>query len=147
MMTQSFVLNCPCRDAVSRVVEALVDSGLVVTQSFDLRVAASVLFRGADSAQQDQFRTLLAIPDDCTCPKHGTVDCDCQMVVMLVYGEVALPATLVAHGHDCLTWLSLVNTPEQRPDPSLGAVITQSLRLLCWTAPSSDANPGQEVCS
>lgn len=119
MTTQPFVLERPCSDVVSRLVEALVANGLVVTQSFDLRVAASALLYGAEFVGRDQFRSLLAIPDDCICAKHGTAECDCQMVVMLVYGEASSPATLVAHGHDGRTWLSLVNTPEQRPEPWL----------------------------
>jgi hypothetical protein len=34
--------------------------------------------------------------------------CDCQMVVLLVYGKENLPVSLVAHGHNGQTWFSLV---------------------------------------
>lgn len=145
MMTQPFALERPCGDAVSQVVEALSNNGLVVTQSFDLRVATSSFVRVAELVGQEHFRTLLSIPDDCVCPKHGTTGCDCQMVVMLVYGKAAAPATLVAHGHDGHTWLSLANTPEQRPDPALAAMITQVLRGLSWTTPGRGADLSQEV--
>lgn len=144
-MTQPFVFKCPCGDAVSMVVEVLSNNGLVVTQSFDLRVATSPFLRVAELVGQDHFRTLLTIPNDCSCPKHGTTGCDCQMVVMLVYGKAAAPATLVAHGHDGQTWLTLANAPEQRPDPALAAMITQVLRGLCWTTPSRDTVLSQEV--
>ena len=145
MMTQPLVLKCPCCDAVPQVVEVLANNGLVVTQSFDLHVATSPFVRVAELVGQDRFRSLLTIPDNCACPKHGTTGCDCQMVVMLIYGKAAAPATLVAHGHDGHTWLSLANTPEQRPDPALAAMITQSLRGLCWTTPRRDAGLSQEV--
>ena len=147
MMTQPFVLKCPCGDAVPQVVEVLANYGLVVTQSFDLHVATSPYVRVAEHVGQDHFRTLLTIPDDCFCPKHGTTGCDCQMVVMLVYGKAAAPATLVAHGHDGQTWLSLANAPEQRPDPALAAMITQVLRGLCPSVPGRDTNRGQGVHS
>src|SRR5512133_1645983 len=45
---------------------------------------------------------------NCTCPNHGTEKCDCQMVVLLVYGKENQPASLVAHGHNGQTWFSLV---------------------------------------
>ncbi len=144
-MTQPFVLKRPCGDAVPQVVEALADNGLVVTQSFDLRVATSPFVRVAELVGQEHFRTLLTIPDDCVCPKHGTAGCDCQMVVMLVYGKATAPATLVANGHDGHTWLSLANAPEQRTDPALAAMITQVLHGLCWATPSKDAGLSQEV--
>src|SRR5512133_2579277 len=44
----------------------------------------------------------------CSCPNHGTEACDCQMVVLLVYGKENLPVSLVAHGHNGQTWFSLV---------------------------------------
>jgi hypothetical protein len=66
---------------------------------------------------------------DCSCPHHGTAQCDCQMVVLLVYGESALPATLILHGNDGQSWLSLVNTPAQQADPSLRAAIEQAVQV------------------
>ncbi|MFH1906685.1 MAG: hypothetical protein ABIL11_04750 [Chloroflexota bacterium] len=53
--------------------------------------------------------------------------CDCQMVVLLVYGSAPEPATLILHGNDGQTWLSLVNTPAQHADPSLQSSIEQAL--------------------
>jgi hypothetical protein len=116
-MTQQFILECPCAEAVALVTSAFAECGLRVLHSFDLRVASHRAMWAAD----------LAIPADCLCPKHGTADCDCQMVVMLVYGAAASPATLEAHGHDGRTWLSLVDTPEQRSDAILAETIVQSL--------------------
>jgi hypothetical protein len=57
------------------------------------------------------------------CPHHGAQDCDCQMIVVLVYGQAVQPVTLVLHGSDGHTWLSLVNSPAQPLDPATQAVI------------------------
>jgi hypothetical protein len=46
---------------------------------------------------------------DCPCPYHGTIDCTCQMIVLLVFGQVTQPVTIVLHGHDDQTSLSLVD--------------------------------------
>jgi hypothetical protein len=66
---------------------------------------------------------------DCPCPHHGTSKCDCQMVVLLVYGRAAQPATLVLHGNDVQSWLALVSTPAQQADASLRACIEQALQI------------------
>lgn len=66
---------------------------------------------------------------DCSCPHHGTSECDCQMVVLLVYGQQSQPATLILHGNDGQSWLSLVNTPAQQVEVSMRAAIEQALQL------------------
>lgn len=66
--------------------------------------------------------------EDFPCPNHGTEGCDCQMVVVLVYGQAAQPATLILHGSDGQIRLSLVNTPIQQADPSLQSSIEHSLQ-------------------
>ncbi len=99
-------VNQPCGDAVNRVVNRLNRVGLSVTRTFDLQVA-----RQAQTA--------------CSCPNHGTSQCDCQMVVLLVYAGRGEPVTLIAHGNDEQTWLSVVDTPQQRADPYVEATIRQ----------------------
>jgi hypothetical protein len=49
------------------------------------------------------------------------------MVVLLVYGDHYRPISLVAHSHDGNTWISLVDTPQQRADPYLEGAIRQAL--------------------
>jgi hypothetical protein len=66
---------------------------------------------------------------ECTCPNHGTEECDCQMVVLLVYGKAAEPATLILHGNDGQTWVSIVNDPQQRADAKTMALIQQALEV------------------
>ena len=86
----------------------LTSAGFRVVQTFDLQVA-----RLAHS--------------DCPCPHHGTEECNCQMVVLLVYRKRNAPATLVIHGQDGRTWVSLTNRAGQRVDPRLEAAIRRTL--------------------
>lgn len=51
---------------------------------------------------------------DCPCPNHGSENCDCQMIVLLVYGNEKEPATLILHGSNGQTWLSITETPDQK---------------------------------
>jgi len=51
------------------------------------------------------------------------------MVVLLVYGQAGRPATLILHGNDGQSWLSLVNTPAQQADSSLRVSIEQALQI------------------
>ncbi|MEW5830615.1 MAG: hypothetical protein AB1846_17120 [Chloroflexota bacterium] len=73
--------------AIDRVTRRLQACGFQVEQTFDLQAA----------------RLSHA---DCPCPNHGTQACTCQMVVLVVSGETP-PATIILHGHDDQTWLSL----------------------------------------
>jgi hypothetical protein len=114
-VAQMLTLECSGEEVVRWIIETLVGAGLQVTPSFDLRMAR-------------------AAHTECSCPHHGTADCDCQMVVLLVYGTGASPATLVAHGRDGHTYLSLASTPGQRPSPILAATIAASLSLDAFSA-------------
>ncbi len=79
----------PWDDAVPYFVERMQQSGLQVIRTFDLH--------------ETRVGEI-----NCTCPNHGTEKCDCQMVVLLVYGKENQPASLVAHGHNGQTWFSMV---------------------------------------
>ncbi|HSG14722.1 MAG TPA: hypothetical protein VLE70_00190 [Anaerolineae bacterium] len=109
-MAQLLALECSSEEAVRWATETLASADLQVATSFDLRTAR-------------------AAHTECACPHHGTAACDCQMVVLLVYGRDAGPATLVLHGRDGRTYLSLADTPGQRPSPKLAATIFAALSL------------------
>jgi hypothetical protein len=109
------IRNQPCNEAIAWVVSQVSGVGLQVMRTFDLQAAHH------DSG-------------DCPCPHHGTDQCDCQMVVLLVYSEEYQPISLVAHSHDGKTWFSLVDTPQQRADPHLEKALRQTLT-------SSDVSP------
>ncbi|HEY9152526.1 MAG TPA: hypothetical protein VIN60_06540 [Anaerolineales bacterium] len=67
---------------------------------------------------------------DCPCPYHGTSKCDCQMIVLLIYGEAAEPTTLILHGNDGQTWISFVSTSAQRVDPAIQSAIERAFQAI-----------------
>jgi len=108
--THLLTLNIESESAVDRVTQRLKDRGLQVMRSFDLQVARSAHV-------------------NCACPHHGTAQCDCQMIVLLVYGEEVQPLTLVAHGHEGKTHFAMVDTPEQEQEDLLGSTIINVLTM------------------
>lgn len=103
---------------------------LSVNQSCDeaLQWAQARLQRaGLRSAQTFDLRTARVGSRGCPCPNHGSEDCDCQMAVVLVYGEVPAPETLILHGNNEQTWLSIAEAPRQRESLGLRAAILQAL--------------------
>lgn len=106
-MAQLLALNQPSTEAVDRFTRLLAQAGLHVSRSFDLRAA-------------------LVADTPCTCPHHAG-NCDCDMVVLLVYGTEQRPATIVAHSHNGCTWFSLADGPEDRPSPALSLQIKAAL--------------------
>lgn len=102
------ILEQPCNEATAWVIRQVSGAGLQVLRTFDLQ-----------DARHD--------PMECPCPHHGTDQCDCQMVVLLIYGGDYQPVSLVAHSHDGKTWFSLVDTPQQRADPRMQRAILQAL--------------------
>ena len=101
-------VNRPSDEALQWTKKQLLEAGLRPIQTFDLHAARVGLH-------------------DCPCPHHGTDDCDCQMVVLLVYGKAGEPLTLILHGHDEQIWFSIADNPRQRADPKLMSVIQQAL--------------------
>jgi hypothetical protein len=66
-----------------------------------------LLKAGLRSVQTFDLHTARAAMHDCECPHHSTDQCDCQMIVLLVYGKVEEPVSLILHGNDGTTWLSI----------------------------------------
>jgi hypothetical protein len=103
-------IDHPCEQTLQWLRRRLSKSGLRLLQTFDLQDAR-------------------LSPADCPCPHHGTAGCDCRMLVLLVYGATAAPATLVLHSDGKCSWISLVNTPAQRADASIRAAIEKALKV------------------
>lgn len=101
-------LEQTCEKVDQWVREKLTHAGLRVIPTFDLQIA-----RMAHA--------------DCQCPNHGTEACSCQMVILLVYGKQEDPATLVIHGQDGKTWLSLATPMEARSRQSLESSVRHML--------------------
>ncbi len=103
-------LDLPCDKTLSWVKKQLSKASLRTMLTFDLRAARHT-------------------PESCCCPHHGTKECDCQMVVLLVYGNASEPVTLILHGNDGQTWMSIADNPQQRADVKLIASIQQALEV------------------
>lgn len=101
-------LNKDCGEAVHWVSNHLRESGLQVVQSFDL-----------NTARIDHSL--------CSCPHHGAEQCDCQMVVLLVYENGFPPASIFAHGHDGQTWFMLADSPQRNIHVGWEAAIQDAL--------------------
>ena len=111
MTTPSFlIVDLPCDMALQAAKKKLSQSGLRALQTFDLHTARLT--------QQD-----------CPCPHHGTSQCNCQMVVLLVYQGEHPPATLVIHGNDDTSWFYLINMPQQPIGQHLEKNIQEALSL------------------
>ena len=102
------VLDQTSDQVLNWVNQQLITAGFRIVQTFDLQVAR------------------LAHPD-CPCPHHGTIDCNCQMVVLLVYGKQDDPATLVIHGQDGRSWVSLAGPLGKRFNQHVELVIRRAL--------------------
>jgi hypothetical protein len=100
--------------ALAQLREALLGSGLQVTNSFDLQTA----------------RATLVDPSCCPCPYHGTPDCTCQYVVLLVSLGDAPPISVVIHGYDNSTFISLIHSETEARDEELAELIIATIRTL-----------------
>lgn len=99
-LTSILTLRQSAEKAVKWAKQRLVAHGFQVERTFDLHAARVAQV-------------------DCLCPYHGANDCTCQMVVLLVHNQKAQPVTIVAHGHDGQTSLSLVDTASQSMDEDI----------------------------
>jgi hypothetical protein len=102
------ILEQTCEQTDRWVREKLTQAGLRVVPTFDLQIAR------------------LAHPE-CECPNHGTEQCSCQMVILLVYGKQQDPATLVMHGQDGKTWISMATPTETRSRQTLESSVRHVL--------------------
>ena len=108
-----FSVRMSCDAVVAAAGDLFIRHNFPVIRTFDLQLAR---------ASQDQ----------CSCPHHGTQLCDCQMVMLLIYGLQELPVTMVCHGYDGWTHLSLVDSPEQRISLENLSIIEEILQYVQW---------------
>lgn len=104
MTPKQLTLTGSGNEVASLMTSVLSRSNLRAVQSFDLNSA----------------RTEHA---NCGCPHHGTDLCNCQMIVLLVYGDNGPPVTITIHSRDGLTELALVTDSNQQPAPELQSLI------------------------
>jgi hypothetical protein len=110
VLTPIWSIDEPCDKSVGWLEERLSLAGFRLLRTFDLHDA----------------RLSVA---DCQCPHHGTKQCDCQMMVLLVYAEASPPVTLVIHGKDGRSWISVIDRPGQRADPCTTSAIQRALQI------------------
>ena len=99
-------LQADSQAAIEYSMQCLDLAGFQVLRSFDLKVARAAHL-------------------NCTCPHHGTDQCDCQLVVLLVYAQEEPPVTLVVHGHDGQVQIAVVETTGQQ----LPAQVVNTIRV------------------
>ena len=102
------IVEQPYEIAIEQITQQIRRLGFQITLTFDLQDA-----RHAHA--------------ECSCPHHGTEQCDCQLVVLLVYGHGPKPATLVAHGHEGKTWFSFVDAPQPRVSQPVETLLLRTL--------------------
>src|SRR5512147_599620 len=102
------VVDETCEQVQAWVIQKVTDAGFRAVQTFDLQIAR------------------LAHPE-CPCPHHGTDQCNCQLIVLLVYAKQRDPATLVIHGQDGKAWLSLTGPMGNHSNQQLEAALRRAL--------------------
>ena len=105
-------LNLPCDKTVDWLKAKLNQAGTSIMQTFDLQEARCSQKIGP-------------------CPQHGTDQCDCQMVILLVYVPGHQPVTILVQGRDGETWISIVDSPQQHADPQVEEKIYQLMPPIC----------------
>ena len=146
-MNESILFDCNGETAAQAATEALARRGFRVVRSFDLRSALAPLAAHAD----------------CECPHHGTAQCTCQFVVLLVYGdpsaEPALslskgsggaPVVITAHSRDAQAQVQIVrptgmlrDDANSRPDARLVEQVMAALFEAALTAPAALPSPAE----
>lgn len=106
--TKLLTMSLDSETAIANVIQRLSEDGLQVVRSFDLQTA-----RLAHT--------------HCVCNYHGTEQCDCQMIVLLVYEQQGQPLTMVVHSRNSQTQIEMVDTPQQRPGWHLKTTILRAL--------------------
>ncbi len=93
MLTPPFlVVEMGCDQVLPIIIKNLSQRGLKVLLTFNLHSIRS---------NQQGY----------SCPHHGTEQCDCQMIVLLIYENREGPITLLLHGSDGRTSFSIDEPP------------------------------------
>ena len=137
---ESILYDCNGETAARAATEALTRRGLRVVRSFDLRSA-------------------MATHADCECPHHGTAQCACQFVVLLVYGEPSTgpggaPVVITAHSRDAQAQVQIVrptgtgpkavrDDANSRPDPRLVEQVMAALFEAALTVQAVLPHPAE----
>ena len=106
-MNYDWTIKLACDEAVDFLTRVLEERGFYVLRSFDLRSA----------------RALLRDPQNCSCPHHGTDQCGCQYVVILARTSQDQPISIIVHGYENETTISLGRAPQSEPNNQTIAIL------------------------
>ncbi len=95
---------------IAQITQILTGTNLQVVRTFDLKSACTAQPGGI-------------------CPHHGTAPCNCQLSVLLVYGQADGPVTLTIRQCDGQTSLRIADSPQGQVDPQFVAAIRQVIAL------------------
>ncbi len=142
-MNESILYDCNGETAAQAATEALTRRGFRVVRSFDLRSALAPLAAHAD----------------CECPHHGTAQCTCQFVVLLVYGDPSAgsgdaPVVITAHSRDAQAQVQIVrpmgtglkavrDDANSQPDPRLVEQVMAALFEAALTVQAVLPHPAE----
>ena len=102
------------------------------------RCAVRVLSRhGLHSIRSFDLRSALEAWPDCECPHHGTAQCTCQYVVLLVYGPRNTPVTVVVHSNSGRIDFRIMHDSAAVSDPALAERIKVALDEVSLTLHSA----------
>ena len=98
---------------------------------FDCEIINTYLKRDLEKAGYQVIRSFdlqraRAIPV-CDCPHHGKAECNCQMIILLVYLSNGEPHTLNIHGRDGATHISWVEVLSEDEEVALFTIVKESL--------------------
>jgi hypothetical protein len=65
--------------------------------------------RGVETRRSFDLRSSRALAAGCLCPHHDTAVCDCQMIVLLLYGLTPYLVPIVMHSYEGQTWLTVTD--------------------------------------
>jgi hypothetical protein len=106
--TRLVTLDMEYEAAIVQIRHCLAEHDVCVVRSLDLQSACA------------------AFPD-MICPHHGDAPCDCQLVVLLAYGEGDTPTSIVLHAHRGQTEIDLFDSPDQVPSQKLVSAVHMAL--------------------
>ena len=110
MSHNTFLSSIPgdCEIVCTQIIRNLKRAGYQVMRSFDLQRAREA-YTG------------------CACPHHGKTECNCQMIVLLVYLQNGELCTITAIGRDGVTNLELAEDLPANEEMSLHRIIKDVL--------------------
>lgn len=113
------VVDIQCSRLIEPIKSSLIVKGLWTFESFDLR-------------------STRAFHEGCSCPHHGTNECTCELVVLLVYHAVGEPISMVLDGRDDQTFVFVTGEGKDAIPASAVEIIENSIRKAVYTLQNQD---------